>query len=284
MKARELPAGWLGKPNALATGAARASGEWILFMDADVALHPRTLRDAVAACERKGWDHLALFPNFERDGFWDELLMPLVPITALIYLPSFLAFSRFSPLAVGGGAFGLVRRAAYEAMGGHAKLSNSVVDDVRLAMELKRVGFVSQPRLGLHRVRLRMYHGFDEIVEGFTKNAHAGFGNSIALPVISILLTLWLGVTPFVWPAVLLVLPEEAFVTPAGLIGLALLLQTTARLLLHLRLRYPLWPILLAPVTALVGLYIVLRSLRMARNEGVVRWRGREYPRESTEF
>ena len=50
VRSRPLASGWLGKPNALATGAARATGKWILFMDADVELHPQVLRDAVAAC------------------------------------------------------------------------------------------------------------------------------------------------------------------------------------------------------------------------------------------
>lgn len=284
MEARELAPGWLGKPNALATGASRASGKWILFMDADVELDRHAIRDAVAACEREGWDHLALFPHFERQGFWEECLMPLVPITAFVYLPSFLAFVPGNPLAVGGGAFGLVRREAYLSIGGHDRIKSSVVDDVRLAMELKRAGFMSRPRLGLHRVRLRMYHGLEEIVEGFTKNAHAGFGNSILLPVVTILLSLFLGLTPFLWPLVWLFSPERALVPPASFIGLSLGLVVAIRGAVHLRLGYRLWPILISPLTVLVGLFIVLRSLRMARNEGVVRWRGREYPRESTEF
>ena len=187
LSARALEPGWLGKPNALATGAAGATGKWILFMDADVELHPKALEDAMAACERHGWDHLALLPHFEREGFWEELLMPVIPVAAFVYLPSFLTFVRRARLAAGGGAFGLVRREAYEAIGGHGAIKNSVVDDIRLAMELKRAGFDSNARMGLHRVSLRMYHGFDEIVEGFTKNAHAGFGESILRPVIFVL-------------------------------------------------------------------------------------------------
>ncbi len=147
--ARPLEPGWLGKPNALATGAGLASGEWILFMDADVELHPRALRDAVAACERNRWDFLALLPFFERRGFWEEMLMPMVALAAFVYLPSYLTFVRRVPLAAGGGAFGLVRAKAYDAIGGHRTLKASVVDDVRLAIEIKRAGFRTMARLGL---------------------------------------------------------------------------------------------------------------------------------------
>jgi glycosyltransferase involved in cell wall biosynthesis len=274
LSSRPLEPGWLGKPNALATGARRATGKWILFMDADVILHPKTLRDAVVACERHGWDHLALLPHFEREGFWEELLMPVIPVVAFIFVPSFLSFVRRARLAAGGGAFGLVRREAYESIGGHDAIRNSVVDDIRLAMELKSAGFVSNARMGLHRLSLRMYHGFDEIVEGFTKNVHTGFGRSTLRPVVFLLLSLWVGVTPFLWP----------FFHTVPELGASLGLLLFCRALVQIRLGFPLWPIFLSPVTTILALFIAQRSLRMARREGVVRWRGREYRREMTEF
>jgi chlorobactene glucosyltransferase len=273
-KARPLEPGWLGKPNALATGAGLASGEWILFMDADIELHPRALRDAVAACERNGSDYLTLLPYFERRGFWEELLMPIVAMAAFIYLPSYLAFSRRIPLAAGGGAFGMVRRTAYESIGGHGAIKSSVVDDVRLAIELKRAGFRTMARLGLHRVRLRMYHGRREIVEGFTKNAHAAFGDSALAPVLLVVAALAIDLAPFLWP----------LATSNAALGWALALLLSCRALVQLRLGFPLWPVFLAPLMTASSVLIVLRSLRMARQDGVVRWRGREYPRETTEF
>ena len=271
--ARPLEPGWLGKPNALATGAALAKGSFLLFMDADVELHPRALRDAVSACERNGWDYLTLLPYFERRGFWEEILMPILALSAFIYLPSYLMFARRMPLAAGGGAFGLVRRKAYEAIGGHRPIRSSVVDDIRLALELKRGGFRTMARLGLHRVRLRMYHGRREIIDGFTKNAHAVFGDSTLRPVSFLLAALAVDLTPFLWP-----------LGTSGFLGSTLLLLLFCRALVHLRLGFPLWPILFSPLLTASGVLIVLRSLRMARREGVVRWRGREYPVETTEF
>ncbi len=284
LKARPLEPGWLGKPNALATGAASASGDWLLFMDADVELHPQALRDAVSTSVRNGWDYLSLFPRFDRHGFWEEVLMPVIPAVALIYMPSFLAFFRWTRIAFGSGAFGLVRRTAYEAIGGHATIKNSVVDDVRLAMETKKAGFVTAARSALDRVRLRMYHGRQEIMEGFTKNAHAVYGEAILAPVVSLLVSLWLSLTPFAWPLVALAAPSEAVAPPMSWLGLSLGLLLFCRALVQLRFRLPMWPILFSPLTTLTTLLIVLRSLRMAHAESVVRWRGREYPRGSTEF
>ncbi len=272
--ARPLEPGWLGKTNALATGAELASGAFLLFMDADVELHPKALRDAVGACDRNGWDYLALLPHFERRGFWEEILMPIVAMAAFVYLPSYLTFVRRVPLAAGGGAFGLVRRRAYDAIGGHRAIKSSVVDDVRLAIELKRAGFRTMARLGLHRIRLRMYHGRREIVEGFTKNAHAAFGDSTLRPVFLLLAVLAIDLIPFLW----LLVPSNA------VLGLALALLLFCRTLVQLRLGFPLWPVFFSPLMTASSVLIVLRSLRMARQEGVVRWRGREYSRETTEF
>ena len=284
VRARPLQPGWLGKPNALATGAEHARGDWLLFMDADVRLSPHAVGDAVAAAEANGWDHLALLPEFEREGFWEELLMPLIPTVAIVYMPSFLAFVPGVPFAAGGGAFGLVRRSAYDAIGGHETLKSSVVDDIRLAMEIKKGGFVSRACMGLDELRLRMYHGYDEIVNGFTKNSHTGFGRGWLRPVLGIGLTLAVAITPFAWPLIWLAAPAAATSTPGLLLAGSLLLQLAARAAVHRRLRFPLWPVALGPLMTLVSVWIVLRSLRMARGDGVVRWRGREYPYETTEF
>ena len=69
-----------------------------------------------------------------------------------------------------------------------------------------------------------------------------------------------------------------------GSIGASFGIVLLAQSLVHWRLGFPLWPVLVAPVATLIGLFVVLRSLKMVRNEGVVRWHGREYPHESTEF
>ena len=67
----ELPPGWLGKPHALMLGAAQATGEWLLFTDADVHFAPDVLRRAVRLARDRGWDHLALLSGFDMRGFWE---------------------------------------------------------------------------------------------------------------------------------------------------------------------------------------------------------------------
>lgn len=275
LEARPLRPGWLGKTNALATGTAEARGAFLLLMDADTRLAPRALRDAVAFAEREKLDHLSLIPDLERRGFWEEVLMPLLAVAFTVFTPAFLARSKRVPLAFGGGAFTLVRRSAYEVIGGHEALANSVVDDIRLALEIKRAGFRSRLALGIEHARLRMYHGLYEIAEGFTKNAHAVYGGREWLVLLHVPAGLAVSLAPWLF-----------FLAPSlgAAWGASLALLLISRAIVSLRFRFPLWPVLFQPLAALVGTAILLRSLYVAYAEGVVRWRGREYPRQSTRF
>ncbi len=166
----EPPAGWLGKPHALSQGAAAAKGEWILFADADVRYDRRTLSEAMAYVQSKGLDFVMLLPRIEMRGFWENVLMPYL-LMAVFQAPAFLA-NRRRPrwIAAGGGAGNLIRRAAYEAIGGHAALRDSVVDDVRLGYAVKAAGFAFGVVRAEDRVAVRMYRGFRQVFDGFTKN------------------------------------------------------------------------------------------------------------------
>ena len=164
------PPGWLGKPHALWLGAREAGGEVLLFADADVVYHPRCLREAVAFLDERGADFLALLPRMEAEGFWENVLMPYI-LGAYFAGPGILAnFDRLRWFAAGGGAGNVIRRAAYEAIGGHEALKASVVDDVALALRVKRSGFRARTVRAEDRVAVRMYRGFREVWDGFGKN------------------------------------------------------------------------------------------------------------------
>jgi chlorobactene glucosyltransferase len=273
----EPPAGWLGKPHALAQGAARARGEFLLFADADVSYAPEAVTGAVALCAARGLDLLAFFPRFEMRGFWENVLMPYIPIS-YFFGPAFLINSdaqrRF---AAGGGAGMLVRAASYRAAGGHEALRGSVIDDIHLAIRVRRAGGRCRMALADDLVRVRMYRGFREIFDGFTKNIAYAFEG-------------WLGAflalsTAFTFvastvPALALVARAAGAAVPARDVAWAALavgLTVLARGGLALFLRYPMWAALTQPVTAVVWAAMMARSLarRFLRRE--VLWRGRRY-------
>ena len=168
---RTLPPRWLGKNHACATGARRASGEWILFTDGDVVFEPDALRRALSVALARGLGHLAVVPRFLAPGFAERafvtafaaLLSPAVGIWDL-RRPGTRAY-------FGIGAFNLVRRADYEAAGGHARIAMEVVDDVKLGLLLRRSGVPQGVADSAGRVSVRWQHGFLPSVLGLVKNA-----------------------------------------------------------------------------------------------------------------
>ena len=280
LKGSEPPPGWLGKPHALHLGSQAARGEVLLFADADVRYHPHALREGVAVLESRRIDLLALFPRFENRGFWENVLMPFLAIAVFLGF-GFLALSRRVPLAMGAGAGNLVRRRAYDAVGGHAGIRNSVVDDVRLAVTLKRAGFRVAAFRAEDRVAVRMYRGFREVWNGFTKNvawAYSGVGGAILFA-----MTLFLLAVAIV-PVAALAAAALGAAIPAADVRLAaavLVASVILRVALARTLGEPLWAAATHPIMAAVWAGLIARSLfhRFIRRRLI--WRGREFDARS---
>lgn len=261
----ELPAGWLGKVNALEHGLRVARGEWILFSDADVHLAPGTLRRIVGWAEEEHVDHVTAFPAVERTG----------PLTTLT-LASFFRFVVTAPrlwavadprssAAAGVGAFNLFRRRTLEQTPGLEWLKMEIGDDQALGVMLKRLGGAAQ-RVVVAReaVSLQFYPSFLALARALEKNgAQAPFPLVLLfLAVLTILELGWLAGFALAWP-----LGVSAWAFNAA-VGLAV-----ARWLGH-----PRWPALLPglgflPLAAAMG-----RSGLLAWRRGGVMWRGCFYP------
>jgi chlorobactene glucosyltransferase len=280
----EPPSGWLGKPHALAQGIARAEGEILFLADADVRYDPTALREAVALMEARRLDLLALFPRLEMRGFWENVLLPYMPVS-FFFGPGLIVNTDIQKRwAVGAGAGMLVRRAAYERAGGHAAIRSSVIDDLNLAIRVRRSGGRCRLALADDRAALRMYRGYREIRDGFTKNIAFAFeGVTGALLGISTVFAIAAAVAPpLVLVAALLGAP-----VPSGDVRLAALAAgglVVARLGMAAALRSPLWPALTHPLMALAWGEIIVRSLirRFLRRE--LEWRGRRYDAKGATF
>jgi chlorobactene glucosyltransferase len=276
----EPPAGWLGKPHALHLGSLAASGDVLLFADADVRYHPQAIREGVTVLESRRLDLLAFFPRFENRGFWENVLMPFLAIAVFLGL-GFLALSRRVPFAMGAGAGNLVRRRAYDAIGGHDAIRDSVIDDVRLAVTAKRAGFRVAAFRSEDRVAVRMYRGFREVWNGFTKNvawAYSGAGGAILFALTLVLLAV--AVVPvFVLAGAL---TGAAIPTPDVRLASAVLAASVlVRAALARALGEPLWAAPTHPIMAAVWAGLIARSLfqRFLRKRLV--WRGREFDARS---
>src|SRR5579864_182200 len=138
MDAPPLPPGWTGKNNAAMTGAAQATGEWLLFTDADTVHLPGSLARALNEAKAGRAALLSCSPEQVVSGFWERAVMPLIfAELAAHYRPSEVS-DPTSPAAAANGQYILIRREAYDAIGGHAVVADKILEDVELARAVKR--------------------------------------------------------------------------------------------------------------------------------------------------
>jgi len=172
----ELPKGWLGKPHALHVACGHAKGEWLVFTDADVRMGPDLLRRAVALVKGKGWDYLTCLPTPELRSFWEKAFMSYWSLGFDLGQAPWKLSDPRSRRYLGVGAFQLLRRSVYEAIGTHQRLAMEVLDDFKLGKLVKQGGFPSGVALGAEWVQLRWQDGLSGIVSGLMKNSFAACG------------------------------------------------------------------------------------------------------------
>jgi chlorobactene glucosyltransferase len=189
------PPGWVGKSWACHQLAQHASGELLLFTDADTRHHPRTVAHAVGALTEENLDFLSIFVHEEVLSWSERLVIPVLPWSILSFLPLVLAYyTPWAAFSAANGQFLLFRRDAYEAIGGHEAVRSSAVEDLALVRRVKRSGLRWRLLDGSDLVRCRMYENYEQLYEGLTKNLLAAFDYRIGW---FILVWLWIGVFTF---------------------------------------------------------------------------------------
>lgn len=268
-----LPEGWLGKCHAMHVGARRASGELLVFTDGDVVFDPETIRLAVRYAVAAKLDHLTLIPGLTPGGYWEDAIKSYFAMLFVFGTKAWKATSPSKDLYVGAGAFNLVSRAAYEAIGGHAPLRLEVADDLMLGKRVKRAGYRQEALLAPDHLQLAWHEGVCGYVRGLEKNGFASLGYSLPLLLLVTGLIAVLYTTPY--------LGVLAF-RDVRIVGYA-----TSVVVMHaifgyvasfVRNRWFMTPAL--PVAAFVYLWAVWRSTLITLRQGGIRWRGTFYPLE----
>jgi chlorobactene glucosyltransferase len=174
-----LPTGWLGKPFAMQQALNRATGEWILATDADMIFDPAALRTAMSRVVAEKGDAITLIPHFEAISFWERVMIPTWTWVFLMFTVFYRINNPKSPGAVGIGGFFLIKRSLLDRLGCYEALKGEVMEDVRLAEQIKQSGarLVTAYAPGL--VRTRMYSNFREMWECSTKNWFSGVKFSV---------------------------------------------------------------------------------------------------------
>jgi glycosyltransferase involved in cell wall biosynthesis len=193
----ELPTGWLGKCNALHQGAKAATGDWLLFTDADVSMRPDTLKVTIDYALAENADHVTMAPQCEMPSW---LLRAFVATFAFFFKlhvkPAQISNPR-SKSHVGIGAFNLVRRDVYLAIGGHEPIRLRPDDDLKLGKLLKSKGYHQRFANGVGLISVPWYRSIGEMTRGLEKNSFAGIDYSISKWIAANVIVLTLFVLPF---------------------------------------------------------------------------------------
>lgn len=165
----ELPPGWLGKTHALAVATQHADGEYLLFTDGDVVWSPNTLETVLAFVREQRIDFLSLWPKTIVRGFWEGLLIPACGWVLSLWFHARRPERIEDTPAFANGQFLLIRREAYERIGGHAAVPDEMAEDVALAARAARAGLRRYLGVGRELLATRMYENLPQIIAGWTR-------------------------------------------------------------------------------------------------------------------
>ncbi|WP_181186043.1 glycosyltransferase [Alkalicoccus urumqiensis] len=270
IKGRTLPDGWVGKVHACHQLAAAADGDYYLFIDADVELHPHAAGAALASM-RDSDGLVTGFPKVPASSFLGKLIIPMQHFLVYAFLPAAAAnYSTWPPASAAHGAFMLFTREAYEKTGGHESVKQSLVEDIHLAKAVKKNGF------GVHLVNpaplvtCYMYDTNREVWNGFVKNFFPGLGRSYIAAVLYIAAFTILFILPLPLAAAGLFTGEYLAVVP-------LLLSVMIKWLSDRKSRQPWWTALLFPAAAAASIAVLIRSAQTQLSGKRFHWKGRSY-------
>jgi glycosyltransferase involved in cell wall biosynthesis len=269
----ELPSGWMGKAHAMWSAAQQAKGDWVLFTDADVMFRPDCLRRAISYAEAERADHLVLFPRIIMKTAGEKMMLAFFQ---LMFVFGHRPWKVSDPKAkdhIGVGAFNLVRRSAYEAIGTYEALRFEVVDDMKLGKLIKNAGFRQRNVIGGDLLEIRWAHGALGVVRNLTKNFFAVLSFQSWRAIGFCLAAAFFNLLPIAgvfWAHGWARFPYAVALACIFLLYVGMSLFSDVR---------P-WYLLVHPIATLMFIYIVLRSMFFALWNGGVEWRGTRYPLE----
>lgn len=260
-----MPPGWAGKPWACQQLAEAASGDILIFTDADVQWEPEALAALLHWMESSPADVYTIWPTQQTETWSERLVVPLMAMVIVGYLPLLMVhYSSLSIFAAANGQCMAWRREAYQRIGGHRSVASSVLDDVQHARAAKRAGLTLRMGDGSELIGCRMYEDWHSVRDGFAKNILAGYGSPLALA-FGTIFHLVILILP--WPMLLV---EATRPWALAMIALGIGLRALSAAFTHQRVL----DAFLLPVSALLMTRIALQAF-IWHFTGGPRWKGR---------
>jgi glycosyltransferase involved in cell wall biosynthesis len=269
----DLPSGWTGKVHAMWSAANQANGDWLLFTDADVLFRPEVLSRALAYAEAEAADHVVLFPRMIMQSPGERMMIGFFQTLFVFGHRPWKVADPKTKDHMGVGAFNLIRRRVYDAVGGYAALRFEVLDDMKLGKIVKNAGYAQRNVYGADLISLHWAKGAMGVVNNLTKNFFAVMSFQWWRLLLSVFALTFLNLMPFIgiwlahgWARLpYAVALASLFAIHVGMAG---------------RSDVPAYYFVLHPLGAALFGYIMLRSMVLTLVQGGVVWRGTFYPLE----
>lgn len=177
---QQLPQGWLGKNHACHQLSQAASGDVLLFLDADVSVKKDLIKRSIKHLQHYNLDLLSIFPKQIVETLGEKISVPLMNWILLSLLPlPLVRRAKNKAFSAANGQFMMFNAVTYKTIWPHQKCKSHRVEDIAIMKLFKNKGLAIDTRLGDSDISCRMYFGLDTAIEGFTKNIFQFFGNSI---------------------------------------------------------------------------------------------------------
>ena len=266
-----LPEGWLGKNHALWTGSRHATGEYLLFTDADIVMEATVVTRAVAYMEQNHLDHLAATPSI-------KMPTTFLGMFGVYFILLFSLFSRpwkakdpDSRYHIGIGAFNMVRAEAYRQIGGHQTIRLRPDDDIKLGKIIKKNGLRQGAAYAPEFLSVEWYASVAEVIKGLEKNAFSGFDYNVVMVVCAASVHAVCSLGPI---AALFLTSGVTWYINIIVIALSLLMYADCARFHHSRV----WYAVGYPLATVLFVMILIRTMILNLVQGGIYWRGTFYP------
>jgi glycosyltransferase involved in cell wall biosynthesis len=258
-----LPNGWLGKSFACHQLSQKASGDYFLFLDADVRVESELIESALAQMQQHQLKLLSIFPKQEMKTLAEKVTVPVMNSILLSLLPMILTRESSRPsLAAANGQFMLFEKEAYLQLQPHEKVKKDLVEDILIARLYKKAGLKMQCMTGNETIRCRMYQNLNDALNGFSRSVAEFFGGSHLAAFLY-----WLFGTFGIFAIIFGLSAPFSFIALALILGIILFVSTASK--------QPFWQNLLfaIPRQLLLGAIIFLsfRNKKLKKTK----WKGR---------
>ncbi len=282
IKAKDLPEGWTGKNWANYQGSIISKGKFLLFTDADTEFFPQAVSSGMTYAWEENLDMLSLLPQANMTNFWDKITLPLIGGLIMAWCPYVKINNPRSAVAGAVGAYILIKRKIYKAVGGHASIRGKIVDDREFGILVKSSGYKLHLLNGIKIYRVRMYDSFKSLWEGWTKNLFLGMNKSYINAIGAITIIFLLMVSPFLAMVWWLISYSGHLALSLGIISANLVIMW---IYIHLQRMFkgtlPIFYGLSLPLGGALVISLIVSSI--FRYHRGISWSGREYSKTSVD-